>query len=415
MTTVKEIELASNSHSQAATAVPLSARLPNFIGAPPAADEKLRGLKVVVVGCGAVGGPIALGLARLQIHTLCLVDKGKFKAESMLTHLVFPEDIPGPKASILGRRVKHISPDTKVIVFDGPLESLDLAVIAEADLAVLATDNLLAEIEVGQRCLWLGLPLVHAAVHGETLVAQVRFFANRPNGPCPACGYSPAEWKAMNRQTRYSCEAVDRRATRAETKGPPTVSVSFLCSMAADLALVQILRHTLGLGSAVENCMLQYCGFDHRTITSALKRNLNCPCDHTVYGQATALEPIPDFTLSELAQMAGYDSGSGLNGVSLQMGRLSFCESAVCRCTAMRPFRRFLATGARAARCRSCGEKIVPLPFYTHNPVPASVIADRMERPLRDLGAESAGWVKLRGPQGNMLFYSHKQKGKSHE
>jgi hypothetical protein len=159
--------------------------------------------------------------------------------------------------------------------------------------------------------------------------------------------------------------------------------------------------------------MLQYCGFDHRTITSALKRNLNCPCDHTVYGQATALQPLADVTLSELARMAGYDPACGLNGVSWELGRLSFCESAVCRCTAMRPLGRFLATGARAGRCRSCGESIVPLPFYTHNPVPAGVIADRMERPLRELGAKSAGWVRLRGPRGNMIFYSHKTERKA--
>lgn len=413
MTTVKEIELASGSHFQAATAAPLSARLPNFIGAPLAAGEKLRGLKVALAGCGAVGGPIALGLARLQIHTLWLFDKGKFKAESMLTHSVFPEDIPGPKASILGHRVKHISPDTKVFVFDGPVESSDLPVMADADLTVLATDNLLAEIEVGQRCLWLGQPLVQAAVHGETLVAQIRFFASRQNDPCPACGYSQPEWKALNNQTRYSCDAVNPKAADAKTDGPPTMSVSFLCSMAADLALVQILRHTLGLGPAVENFMLQYCGFDHRTISSALKRNLNCPCDHTVYSQATALQSIPDFTLSELAQMAGYDPACGLNGVSFQLGRLSFCESAACRCTAMRPLRRFFAAGAPVGTCRSCGETIVPLPFYTHNPVPANVIADQMERPLRELGAESVAWVKLRGPRRSMLFYSpHTERNK---
>jgi len=406
MATFKEIELSSGFPAPDGKRAPLSARLPNFVGAPPASDEKLRGLKVAVVGCGAVGGSIALGLARLQIHTLWLFDKGKFKAESILTHCVFPGDISGPKASILGRRVKHISPATRVFVFDGPVESSDLRVMADADLTVLATDNLFAEIEVGQRCLWLGQPLVQAAVHGETLVAQIRFFANRSNGPCPACGYSQAEWQALDNQTRYSCDALNDEAADAETDGPPTMSVSFLCAMAADLALVQILRHMLDLGSAVENNMLQYCGFDHQTIVSALKRNRRCPCDHTAYRQATTLRAIADFTLSELARMAGYDTAVGLNGVSFQLGRLSFCESAACRCMAMRPLRRFFAAGARVGRCRSCGEKIVPLPFYTHNPVPANVIADQMERPLRELGAESAAWVKLRGPRRSMLFYS---------
>jgi molybdopterin/thiamine biosynthesis adenylyltransferase len=404
MNAIEEIESCFN--SRGVKPAPLSARLPRFIGAPPAADEKLRGLKVMLVGCGAVGGPIAIGLARMHIDTIWLLDKGKFKTESLLTHCVWPQDICKPKAATLGCLIKDISPDSRVFAYNGAVETVDLLAMADADLVILATDNLRAEIEVGQRCLCLGIPLIHAAVHGDTLVAQVRFFANREDSACPACGYSLAEWSALNRQTKYSCDLVDLKTADAKIFRPPTMSVSFLCSVAADLALMQILRQTLG--AAVENTLLEYCGFTHRTVISSLKRNLNCPCDHARYDRASTLRPLPNCTPRELTEMAGCDSSSGFNRISLKVAGLSYCESGGCKCNGIRPFRQFLAPGDPTLRCRSCGDTITPLPFYTHDPVPLALIADQMGCRLRDMGVESTAWVMVRGPQRNMIFISKK-------
>ena len=78
-----------------------------------------------------------------------------------------------PKASSLGRIAKAVSPGTQVYVLDGAVEALDLTWFKDADFVILATDNLNAEITVGQHCLWLGIPLIQAAVHGDTLVAYL--------------------------------------------------------------------------------------------------------------------------------------------------------------------------------------------------------------------------------------------------
>ena len=384
----------------------LGERLPNIINAPFDADVLLSDAKLAVVGCGAIGRSIALHFARLKIRQLWLIDKKKIKKESLLTHAVVPQEISMPKASSLGRLVKTISPGTRIFAYDGPVEKLDLMSIKDADFVILATDNLNAEITVGQRCLWLRVPLIQVAVHGDTLVAQVRFFGTHRQAACPGCGYSRAEWNALNRQTRYSCEAGVRDGMKVKISGPATMSVSFLCSMAADLCLAQFLKYTLDLGSAVDNTILEFCMYTHKTAISPLKRNPNCPCDHTHYTQASTLRKISEFSLAEIARIAGYDRESGLTGISFKLGNMQYCERGFCKCRQNRSLKRFFAPGNGLGRCRSCSENIYPHPFFTFNYVPAALVADQLGCRLGELGVKAEKWIMLRGPVRSLLLIS---------
>ena len=388
----------------AAENVLLKSRLPDFFNAAPDAEAILGDLKLLIAGCGAIGRNIALHLARLKISELRLVDKKKIKKESLLTHSVVPQEISMPKASSLGRIVKAVSPETKVFVYDGAVETLDLTWFKDVDFVILATDNQNAEITVAQRCLWLGEPLIQAAVHGDTLVAQVRFFGTHKQNACPACGYSRAEWNALNRQTKYSCEANAPSAAGAKIFAPPTMSVSFLCSLAADLSLAQVLRHTLDLGAPVDNTILEFCMYTHKTAISPLKRKADCPCDHTSFTQASTLQRISEFSLAGIARIAGYDSELGLTGVSFRLGDMQFCEQGFCKCRQKRPLRRFVHPGKCTKRCKSCSEKIYPHPFFTYSNVPATVVLDQLDCRLGDLGVKTEKWAMLRGPQQSLLL-----------
>jgi hypothetical protein len=379
-------------------------RLLALLDAPSHAAAIVGDLIVVVIGCGAIGRNIALHLARLNISELRLIDKKKIKKESLLTHSIVAQEISMPKASSLGRIVKAVSPGTQVFVYDGAVETLDLTWFKDVDFVILATDNLNAEITVGQRCLNLGLPLIQAAVHGETLVAQVRFFGTQNQNTCPACGYYQAEWNALNRQTKYSCEANTPNAGGVKISAPPTMSVSFLCSLAADLSLAQVLRHTLDLGRPVENTFLEFCMFTHKTAISPLKRNPNCPCDHTRFAQASTLQKISDFSLAEIAEIAGFDRDSDLTGVSFRIGNMQFCEQGFCKCCQNKPLRRFVHPGKRAERCKSCGESISPHPFFTYSNVPASLVSDQLDCRLSDLEVKTEKWVMLRGPRQSLIL-----------
>jgi molybdopterin/thiamine biosynthesis adenylyltransferase len=378
----------------AAVAVPpRGARLPAFHGLAGEAGPALDALRVALVGAGSVGRRMALHLARLQVAELRVVDPGRYKAESLLTQPIGPEDVGAAKASNTARLCRQLSPGARVLAFDGPAQELAWADLADVDAVLLATDNLAAEVDVGQRCLWLRRPLLQASVHGETLVAQVRFFGNGDgDGPCPACVFGPAEWGHLNQETTFSCEGRGNGRAAGRTVTAPTRSVSFLCSLAADLALTQLLRFALNLGAPPAGSVLEYCGYTHRTALSPLKRNPECPCDHTAWERAAAPRPLADCTPRELLAAAGLDEVDA--GVSLAVDGSPFVERGTCAgCGREEAVGRFGAPGP----CAGCGGAVEAQPFYTHRAAPAALLRPLLDRLLREWGAAGARSVVVRG------------------
>ena len=327
--------------------VPPGVRLPRLVGAPGPGhiQAACKGLTAAVVGVGSVGRNTALHLGRLGISTL-FVDGGRIKPESLVTHPAFPEDLGLSKAENLGRLCKSLSPESTVRVFDGPVQDLPLEGLALCDLVVLATDNLQAEVETGHRCRLLGVPLIQASLHGQTLMVQVRFFSNRPGGPCPACDFSAMEWRALNRQVRFSCDGGGIRDRKSRIDGPATMSFSFLCAAAADLAMVQIFRHLFHLGSSVADTLLEYCGYTHKTGIRALAQNPGCPVDHTVAARVTQKRPAAVLTLANLAAAATGSCQPDVSTVSVRFGGYAFVEKAACDCSSLGTVGRFAAEDA---------------------------------------------------------------------
>ena len=368
---------------------PRAARLPRFIGLKQSPDAVLDALRVMVVGGGSVGGEIAQHLARLQVKEIWIADPARLKETSVLTHGIPPAAVGKPKARYWGRLCKAISPNTRVRAFVGHVQSLPMTAFGRVDLAVMATDNLAAEIEVGQRCVRQRIPLFQASVHGDTLVAQVRCWTNRDgSGSCPSCAFSDPEWGHVSKETVFRCSGPDGRPVE-EANLVPTMSVSFLCSMAADMAMMQILRHVLHLGPPLEDSVTEYCGFNHRTTVSPLARNPQCRAEHVPWRVVTLEGPVAALSLRQLARAAlGQDDLPP--DLAFTVGDdLVFVETLVC-CGWPQSVRRFCAEAGPARKCSRCGAGLDPQPFYSHRPVPAAALGTLVNRPLRRLGAASA-------------------------
>ena len=117
-------------------------RFPNVHGAPRPTVESLGALHLPVVGAGAAGMHVVGVAGQLGLGSISVCDRGRIKAESVLTHPVSPADIGLAKASLAGARAKAASPNTRVHVFDGPFEALPASVVASADIVILASDNI---------------------------------------------------------------------------------------------------------------------------------------------------------------------------------------------------------------------------------------------------------------------------------
>lgn len=385
-------------------------RLPNFVSLRGDAGEVLAGLKVAFVGTGSVGLRMALAAARLQVGGILLIDPGRLKAQSVLTHPIMPDAAlrSAGKAEYAGLACKTLSPQTDVFVWPDRVQSLDPAALAWADVVLLSTDNLRAEVAAAQLCLHLRTPLLTAAVHGETLVSQIQVFRNADgDGACPACSFGQAELRHLNSETPFSCEGMLAGRPDQPISRQPTVCVSFICSTAADLAMVQLLRLVLGLNAPSEDFALQYCGFTNKIETSPLGgRSGRCLCDHdTVWRPTLAPRPVAACSLRELASRAGYAAAEDLAGVSFTVDDLFFVEVGGCECDGCQPVRRFLPAGGPAGRCATCGGPVYPVRFFSHRPVSAEVVRDALDEPLGRIGASSARSVLVDGPRGAVLFH----------
>lgn len=375
-----------------------------LLGCAAGALERLRALAIAVIGCGSIGGRVAVLLARMGIGGLLLVDPKSYKPASLTTHEIGPEDVGKPKALAVARRCKAASPTTRVTAFPGPVEALDLAALGDASAVAMAPDLLSVEIEVGQRCLWLGKPLIHASVHGPTLTVQVRFFGNATGaGACPRCLYGSAELELLARQARFSCEGGPAAAAPLPHEAGATNSLGAICSMAASLAVLQILRHLLGLGQPVADTMLEYCGFTHRTVVSPLERNPKCPSEHAVLGQAAVPEPLAGRSLAQAVQAA-----TGIPAppdAQFEVAGHDWVEFAGCGCERPSPVRRFIERGrADLGRCPRCAAMRVPLQFHTYRAVSAAILGAAIGRPLRKLGVRRADSILLRtGDAGTLI------------
>jgi hypothetical protein len=337
---------------------------------------------------------------------MSIIDPAVYKSESLAAQPILPHEIGAGKAQSTGELCQRLAPQTTVQAHCASIQDVSPAALVRMNLVFLATDNLHAEVAAAERCQQLGVPLIQASVCGELLVAQVRFWSHAdPGGPCVLCGFGSEEFRQLDQETVYSCQGaahgdVDRGGARVAA----TRSFSFLCSMAADLALVQGLRHWVSVGQPVANTMVEYCGFTHRTVTSPLTRRAACPGPHERWLRREPPRCLHGCTPRELIE-AAMGAGPDWRGVSLAIDRHYFASHGVCTsCGRPSTVGRFSSMLRAVGQCPDCGGQLVATPFHSHRPMPADGLGQAMDRPLSELVQGAAQSVVVRGRNLSVLF-----------
>ncbi|HTG03128.1 MAG TPA: ThiF family adenylyltransferase [Bradyrhizobium sp.] len=101
----------------------------------------LQEATVAVLGCGSVGAPVAVNLARAGVRKLILVDQEKFKGANVGRHPLGVGSIDSPKASELARRLRSDLPHVEVESYVSKVQALllrDDCPLAKVDLIVSA-------------------------------------------------------------------------------------------------------------------------------------------------------------------------------------------------------------------------------------------------------------------------------------
>lgn len=131
---------------------------------------RLLGSTVSVVGLGGLGGALAGILARGGVGALRLIDGDRFE-ESNLNRQLFctVEEIGKSKAKVAGKRVSEINPSVEVLLHDVVMDAENAAaLIRGSDVVVDCLDSVNARFMVEAAAQSEGIPLVSAAIGGET-------------------------------------------------------------------------------------------------------------------------------------------------------------------------------------------------------------------------------------------------------
>lgn len=157
-----------------------------------AGQERLLGARVLVVGVGGLGSPVAMYLAASGVGTLILADGDTVDLSNLQRQIVHSTpDIGRPKVESARARLAALNPEVSVRTLDRALDARSLPeAIAGADLVVDATDNFRSRFAVNAACVRAGRPLVSgAAIRFE---GQVTTVLPGSDAPCYRCLYDEA-------------------------------------------------------------------------------------------------------------------------------------------------------------------------------------------------------------------------------
>ena len=108
-----------------------------------AQQEKLRHARILIVGCGGIGGTVAIILARSGVSHFVLVEFDAYDPTNMNRQIAcFNETIGRNKAEVIGEQILKINPEATVEIHKSFLSHNEIAsLIPDADIVFPAADD----------------------------------------------------------------------------------------------------------------------------------------------------------------------------------------------------------------------------------------------------------------------------------
>jgi adenylyltransferase/sulfurtransferase len=158
-------------------------RLPNLT---PVGQRRLKASRVLIVGAGGLGSPVALYLAAAGVGHLGLVDFDDVDVTNLQRQLLHGTgDIGRPKLESARDRLRDVNPNVDVALYAERLTSANaMRIMRGYDLVVDGTDNFATRYLTNDACVLLGIPNVYGSVY--RFEGQASVFATA-SGPCYRC------------------------------------------------------------------------------------------------------------------------------------------------------------------------------------------------------------------------------------
>lgn len=204
-------------------------------------QKALEKAKVLVIGCGGLGCPVAMYLTRAGIRHIGLVDSDNVDITNLHRQVLFNEsDVGSLKAVAAKSHLLKADKGLQIDVFTDRLQAENYASIFEKfDIIVDCTDNFETRYLVNDACILLDKPLIYGAANGWQ--GQIAVFNVKGSG-----NLRDLYPEIPTQGTIQNCE-------EAGVLGPTTGTIG-------NLMALEVIKVATGIGSTLKNQILQFDG-----------------------------------------------------------------------------------------------------------------------------------------------------------
>ncbi len=155
-------------------------------------QEKLKQAKVLVIGAGGLGSPVALYLAAAGVGTIGLADFDKVELHNLQRQILHGQsDIDRPKIDSAKETLLEVNPHLKLQFHEQGLQADNaIALFNQYDVIVDGTDNFATRYLNNDAAFLAGKPLVYGSIF--KFEGQASFFHPTEGGPCYRCLFPEA-------------------------------------------------------------------------------------------------------------------------------------------------------------------------------------------------------------------------------
>jgi len=221
-------------------------------------QQKLAEARVLVIGMGGLGSPVAMYLAAAGVGHLVIVDFDTVELSNLQRQIVHSTaDLGRPKVASARDSLLALNPLVQVTPIGHALAGEPLLdEVRQADVVVDASDNLQTRFAINAACVQTRKPLVSGAairLEGKVLVYR----PDQPDAPCYRCLYRSDE------EITESCSQ--------------TGVIAPLLGIIGSIQAMEAIKLIVGIGETLTGRLLL---LDARTLEwreVKIRKNPNCP------------------------------------------------------------------------------------------------------------------------------------------
>ncbi len=214
--------------------------------------------KVLIVGAGGLGAPIALYLAAAGIGTIGIVDADSVDLSNLQRQVIhFTKDVDVPKVKSASDKMKALNPDVNVVTYHEFIKADNIKQIINGyDFVIDGTDNFPTKFLINDACVLEKIPFSHGGILrfvGQTMTVL------------------PYE------STCYRCVFIKPPPKNMVPTCSEAGVLGAIAGMLGTIQAAEALKYVTGVGEILSDAMLTFDAMTMDFRKVPIRRNKKCP------------------------------------------------------------------------------------------------------------------------------------------